>query len=51
MVSGHAGQFEEEGTQKKWTCRRVPSLSFPPPLLTVKSARRQSLGWAFVPRG
>ena len=51
MVSGHAGQFEEEKTQKKWTCRRVSSLSFLLPLLIVESARRQSLGWAFVPRG
>ncbi len=51
MVSGHAGQFEEEGTQKKWTCKRVSFLSFPLSLLTVESARRQSPGWAFVPRG
>jgi len=29
MVSGHAGQFEEEGTQKKWTYMRVSSLSYP----------------------
>ena len=51
MLSRHAGQFAEEGTYEKWICRRVSSLSFPLPLLTVESTRWQSLGWAFVPRG
>jgi len=51
VLSRHAGQFAEEGTYEKWICRRVSSLSFLLPLLTVESARWQSLGWVFRPRG
>lgn len=51
MLSRHAGQFAEEGTHEKWICRRVSSLSFLLPLLTVESARRQSLSWVFRARG
>jgi hypothetical protein len=51
VLSRHAGQFAEEGTQKKLTYRRVSSLSFGLPLLTVESARRQSLSRVFGPRG
>jgi len=29
MVSGHAGQFEEEGTSKEVAYMRVSSLSYP----------------------
>jgi hypothetical protein len=38
VLSGHAGQLAEEGTQKKLTYRRVSSssLSFSLPLLTVE---------------
>ncbi len=51
MLSKHVSQFAEEGTHEKWICRRVSSLSFPLPLLTVESARWQPLGWVFGPGG
>lgn len=36
MLSGHAGQLAEEGTQEKLTYRRMSSSSFSLPLLSVE---------------